>query len=237
MNILSVYAPTLSSSAEAKDEFYEDLETTIRDIPATEDLYLLGDFNARVGSDYDSWPRTIGHFGVGKLNENRQRLFELCSYHDLCITNTFFSTKTHHRVSWRHARSRHWHHDQLDFARRPVDPRSTASSLFAAITALTVTLTIYWSLARFVYSPNESIVRSSKDAHASTLPRQHFQTCVRSLPTPSKRPSWTVPQPALKRDGATSVMPSTTPPWTPLAREKGRTQTGSKRELLNLSQL
>ena len=74
VNILSFYAPTLSSSAEAKDEFNEDLETTIRDIPATEDLYLLGDFNSRVGSDYDSWPRTIGYFGVGKLFENGQRL-------------------------------------------------------------------------------------------------------------------------------------------------------------------
>ena len=119
MNILSVYAPTLSSSAEAKDEFYEDLDTTIRDISATEDLYLLGDLNARVGSDYDSWPRTIGHFGVGKLNENGQRLLELCSYHDLCITNTVFSIKPHHRVSWRHPRSRHWHQLDLAITRRP----------------------------------------------------------------------------------------------------------------------
>ena len=34
------------------------------------------------------------------------------SYHELCITNTFFGTKPHHRVSWRHPRSKHWH--QLD---------------------------------------------------------------------------------------------------------------------------
>ena len=120
MNILSVYAPTLSSSAEAKDEFYEDLEITIRDILATEYLYLLGDFNVRVGSDCDSWPRTIGHFGVGKLSENGQRLLELCSYHDLCITNTFYSAKPHHRVSWRLSRSRHWHQLDLAFTRRPL---------------------------------------------------------------------------------------------------------------------
>lgn len=36
-------------------------------------------------------PRCIGHFGVRKLNENGQRLFKLCSFHDLCITNTFFT--------------------------------------------------------------------------------------------------------------------------------------------------
>ena len=118
MNILSVYAPTLCSSAETKDEFYEELESTIREIPATEHLYLLGDFNARVGADSNSWPRSIGHFGVGKLNENGQRLLELCSYHDLCVTSTFFSSKPHHRVSWRHPRSRHWHQLDLVITRR-----------------------------------------------------------------------------------------------------------------------
>ena len=112
-NIFSVYAPTLCATAEAKDAFYEELEAKIREIPQKEDLFLLGDFNARVGSDHNSWPRCIGHFGVGKLNENGQRLLELCTFHGLCITNTFFSTKPQHRVSWRHPRSKHWH--QLDF--------------------------------------------------------------------------------------------------------------------------
>ena len=112
-NVLSVYAPTLCSTAEAKDQFYEELEAKLQQIPTKEHLFLLGDFNARVGSDHDSWPRCIGSFGIGKLNENGQRLLELCSYHDLCLTNTFFPTKPHHRVSWRHPRSRHWH--QLDF--------------------------------------------------------------------------------------------------------------------------
>ena len=72
----------------------------------------MENFNARVGENPDSWPRVLGHFGVGKLNENGQRLPELCCQHDLCITNTFFNTKPFHRVSWRHPGSKHWH--QLD---------------------------------------------------------------------------------------------------------------------------
>ncbi|XP_063590370.1 uncharacterized protein LOC134767242 [Penaeus indicus] len=112
-NILSVYAPTLCSTVEAKDQFYKELEAKIRQISAKEHLFLHGDFNARVGADLDSWPRCIGHFGIGNINENGQRLLELCSFHDLCLTNTFFATKLHRRVSWRHPRSRHWH--QLDF--------------------------------------------------------------------------------------------------------------------------
>ncbi len=120
VNILSIYAPTLCSSAETKDTFYDELETTIKEIPTTEHLFLLGDFNARIGADHNSWPHCIGHFGIGKLNENGQRLLELCSYHDLCISNTFFSTKRCHRVSWRHPRSCHWHQLDLVIIRRPL---------------------------------------------------------------------------------------------------------------------
>lgn len=112
-HILSVYAPTLCSSDEAKDAFYEELEAKIREIPQNENLFLLGDFNARVGADHISWPRCVGHFGIGKLNGNGQRLLELCTFHDLAITNTFYSAKPHHRVSWMHPRSKQWH--QLDF--------------------------------------------------------------------------------------------------------------------------
>ena len=89
-NIICIYAPTLSSSPETKDAFYDQLDKKIKDIPATDELYLLGDFNARVGADQDAWPRCLGHFGIGKQNENGQRLLELCAYYDLCITNTFF---------------------------------------------------------------------------------------------------------------------------------------------------
>ena len=112
VNIICAYAPTLTSTPEAKDAFYDQLDAKIKNIPPDEELYLLGDFNARVGSDRNSWPNCIGHFGVGKLNENGQRLLELCSYHQLCVTNTFFATKPCHRASWRHPRSKHWH--QLD---------------------------------------------------------------------------------------------------------------------------
>ena len=73
---------------------------------------ILGDINTYVDSDNEAWPNCLGHFGVGKYNDNGQRLLELCSDHELCITNTFFGVKPHHRVSWRHPRSKHWH--QLD---------------------------------------------------------------------------------------------------------------------------
>ncbi|GAA6101905.1 uncharacterized protein LOC122792394 [Tachysurus ichikawai] len=55
-NILSVYAPTLCSNPEEKDQFYEALDQAISNIPSTEGLYLLGDFNARVGAENEACP-------------------------------------------------------------------------------------------------------------------------------------------------------------------------------------
>jgi len=107
ITLVNAYSPTLSSTPDAKDEFYENLASIIRNIPSQEQLVLLGDFNARVGSDHDLWPSCLGHFGVGKMNENGQRLLEMCTYYDLCLTNSYFKTKPQHKVSWRHPRSKH----------------------------------------------------------------------------------------------------------------------------------
>ena len=102
VTLISVYAPTLSTTPDAKDMFYENLASIIRNIPSKEQVVVLGDFNARVSADHDSWPSCLGQFGVGKMNKTGQRLLELCTFYDLCITNSFFRTKPQQNVSWRH---------------------------------------------------------------------------------------------------------------------------------------
>ena len=111
-NLICVYAPTNCSDEEKKDRFYEELDQTIRKTPSTEQVILLGDFNARVGADHESWSKCLGHYGTGKMNDNGQRLLELCTRHDLCISNTLFDIRPHLKTSWRHPRSKLWH--QLD---------------------------------------------------------------------------------------------------------------------------
>ena len=118
VTFICAYAPTLTSTADEKDRFYEVLDATIKCVPNKEGLYVLGDFNAGVGADHKAWPTSLGRLGVGKMNENGQRLLELCSFHKLAITNTFFENKARHKVSWRHPRSKHWHQLDLILARR-----------------------------------------------------------------------------------------------------------------------
>lgn len=107
--LVGAYAPTLTWTAESKDEFYANF-SVISIIPSKENIFILGDFSARVGVDHNSWPSCLGHFGFGMINENGQHLLEFCSYHGLCLTNTYFNMKPQHKVSWCHPCSKHWHH-------------------------------------------------------------------------------------------------------------------------------
>ncbi|XP_061728258.1 uncharacterized protein LOC133533309 [Cydia pomonella] len=112
VTVVSAYAPTLKTEPEIKDNFYEALRCCLDNVRTSDKLLLLGDFNARIGNNAVDWPECMGHQGVGHLNDNGQRLLELCASHSLCITNTYFKNKLIHKVSWKHPRSGHWH--QLD---------------------------------------------------------------------------------------------------------------------------
>ena len=73
---------------ETKDAFYSQLDMVLNKIPKEELLVLMGELNARVGMDSESWPSCVGKFGIGKINDNGQ-ILELCTYHEICITNSF----------------------------------------------------------------------------------------------------------------------------------------------------
>ena len=107
--IMSAYAPTMTNPDKVKDKFYDDLDNVISATPRTDKLILLGDFNARVGTDHQTWEGVIGPEGVGKCNSNGLLLLRKCAEHDLLITNTVFRLPNRNKISWMHPRSKHWH--------------------------------------------------------------------------------------------------------------------------------
>ena len=112
LTILSVYAPTLQAQEETASVFYETLRTTLRSIPFDDKVLLIGDFNARVGKDFNTWD-VIGRYGIGKMNSNGLLLLSLCTEFNLVVCNTFFRHKLIHKVTWTHPRSKHGH--MIDF--------------------------------------------------------------------------------------------------------------------------
>ena len=117
-NILCIYAPTMSASPETKDKFYEDLNTAVKNIPLNECLLLLGTWRLQCKSgEWQTNPNCLGHHGIGKMNGNGQQLLEFCCIHNVCLTSTFFQTKPHQKVSWRHPRFGHWHQLNLIITR------------------------------------------------------------------------------------------------------------------------
>ena len=101
--------PTLYSDEQIKDLFYSSLEDVLARVDAADKLVVLGDFNARVGDDSNTWSEVLGKFGNGKENDNGLRLLMKCTEHGLAITNTFFLMPLKWYGSWRHPRSKHVH--------------------------------------------------------------------------------------------------------------------------------
>ena len=86
--VIQVYTPT--SNAEEAEEFYEDLLDLLELTPKEDVLFIIGDWNAKVGQDT---PGVTGKFGLGVQNEAGQRLLELCQQNTLVIANTLFQTQ------------------------------------------------------------------------------------------------------------------------------------------------
>ena len=116
--IVSTYAPTLTNPDEVKDKFYDDLDSVISSAPRTDKPILLGDFNARVGTDDQIWERVIESEGVGKCNSNGLLLLRKCAEHELLITNTVFRLPTSKKTTWMHTCSKHWHLTDYVIVRR-----------------------------------------------------------------------------------------------------------------------
>ena len=89
-NITVIQAYALASNAEAAEveRFYEDIQDLLELILKKDVLFIIGDWNAKVGSQ--ETPGVTGKFGLGMRNEPGQRLIEFCQENALVIANTLF---------------------------------------------------------------------------------------------------------------------------------------------------
>nr|VZH94102.1 unnamed protein product [Spirometra erinaceieuropaei] len=107
--IISAYAPTMTNPDAVRDKFYEDMYALLATVSKADKLIVLGDFNARVGTDHTAWRGVLGPHGLRGSNDNGLLLLRTCAEHRLTLTNTFFCLPEREKATWRHPRSRQWH--------------------------------------------------------------------------------------------------------------------------------
>ena len=107
--VIQVHAPT--SNAEEAEQFYEDLQDLLELTPQKDVLFIIRDWNAKVGSQ--EIPGVTGKFGLGVQNEAGQRLTEFCQENALVIANTLLQQQKRRLYTWAPPDGRH--RNQTDY--------------------------------------------------------------------------------------------------------------------------
>ena len=88
ITVIQVYALISNAEETEVERFYEDLQHLLELTPKKDVLFIIGDWNTKVGSQ--ERPGITGKFGLGVQNEAGKRLIEFCQENALVIANTLF---------------------------------------------------------------------------------------------------------------------------------------------------
>ena len=112
-NIMVIQVYTLTSNAEEAEVewFYEDLQDLLELTPQNDVLFIIGDWNTKVGSQ--EAPGVTGKFGLGVWNEAGLRIIELYQEKALVIANTLFQQHKRRLYTWTSPDGQH--QNQIDY--------------------------------------------------------------------------------------------------------------------------
>ena len=111
ITVIQAYAPTSSTEEAEVERFYEDLEDLLELTPKKDVLFIIGDWNAKVGSQ--ETPGVIAKFGLGVQNEAGQRQIEFCQENILVIANILFQQHKRRFYTWTSPDGQH--QNQIDY--------------------------------------------------------------------------------------------------------------------------
>ena len=98
ITVIQVYAPTSNVEEADVEQFYEDLQDLLELTPQKGVIFIIRDWNAKVGSQ--ETPGVTGKFGLGIQNEEGQRLTEFCQENALVMANTLFQQHKRRLYTW-----------------------------------------------------------------------------------------------------------------------------------------
>ena len=98
ITVIQGYAPTSNAEEAEVERFYEDIQDLLELTPKKDVLFIIGDWNAKVGSQ--KIPAVTGKFGLGMQNKAGQRLIGFCQENALVIANTLFQQHKRKLYTW-----------------------------------------------------------------------------------------------------------------------------------------
>ena len=98
ITVIQAYAQTSNTEEAEVEQFYEDLQDLVELTPQKDVLFIIGDWNAKVGSQ--ETPGGTGKLGLGVQNEAGQRLIDFCQENTLVIANTLFQQHKRRLYTW-----------------------------------------------------------------------------------------------------------------------------------------
>ena len=98
ITVIQVYAPTSNSEEAEVEWFYEDLQDLLELTPKKDVLFIIGDWDAKVGSQ--ETPGVTGKFGLGVQNEAGQSLIKFCQENALVTANALFQQHKRNLSTW-----------------------------------------------------------------------------------------------------------------------------------------
>ena len=96
--VIQAYAPNSNTEEAEVERFYENLKGLLELTPKKDVLFIIGDWNANVGSQ--ETPGVTGKFGLGVWNEAWQRLIEFCQENTVVLANTLFQQHKRRLYTW-----------------------------------------------------------------------------------------------------------------------------------------
>ena len=115
ITVIQAYAPASNAEEAEVERFYEDLqdllELTQPPPPQKDALFIIGDWNAKAGSQ--ETPGVTGEFGLGVRNESGQRLIGFCQENILVVANTLLQQHKRRLYTWTPPDGQH--QNQIDY--------------------------------------------------------------------------------------------------------------------------
>ena len=99
ITVIQIYVLTSNAEQVEVEQFYEDLQNLLELTPKKDVLFIIGDWNAKVGRQ--ETPGVTGKFDLGVQNEAGQRLIEFCQENALVRANTIFQQHKRRLYTWR----------------------------------------------------------------------------------------------------------------------------------------